>query len=222
MFYPKLKTKIKNMKLKVISTFGVTLLALAFSACGGAATNTNLANKTANATNMVVNTAGNTANAVSNAVTVNTNSAANSTAAVEGDVLKIDEAGIQMVVPKGFKFSKDGGDTIVQSEDEGVDIRFSVPKDGDYDKAIADAAKEVDDYLDDVKVVDKGSKIDVNGMEGTSLSGTAKNEGQEVHWDLTIINAPKKPVLANIYAEKASIAKYAPQVKALLESVKKQ
>ena len=40
---------------------------------------------------------------------------ANTTAA-DGDVLKIDEAGIIMTVPKGFKFSKDGEDTIVQSD----------------------------------------------------------------------------------------------------------
>ena len=147
---------------------------------------------------------------------------ADTTSAAGGDVLKIDEAGIMMTVPKGFKFSKDGEDTVVKSEDEGVDIRFTVPKDGDYNKAVTDAAKEVDSYLDDVKVVDKGSKVDVNGMEGTSLSGTAKNEGEEVNWDLTIINAPKKPVLANIYAEKASMEKYASQVQSFLKSVKKQ
>ena len=97
-----------------------------------------------------------------------------------------------------------------------------MPKDGDYNKVVTDAAGEVDDYLKDVKVVDKGSKVDVNGMEGTSMSGTAKNEGEEVDWGLTIINAPKKPVLANIYAEKSSMEKYGAQVKAFMESVKKQ
>lgn len=208
------------MKFKVISTLSVASLAFAFSACGGAAnTNSNLANKTANATNTVV-VVNNNANSTSNAVTTNSNS--NSTASMSGDVLKIDEAGIMMTVPKGFKFSKDGEDTIVQTEDEGVDIRFSVPKDGDYNKVVTDAAKEIDDYLDDVKVEDKGSKADVNGMEGTSMGGTAKNEGELVVWNLTIINAPKKPVLVNIYAEKASLEKHSADVKSFLNSVKKQ
>lgn len=211
------------MRFKVISTLGVASLAIVFSACG-AATTANIANKTGNAANVTANTVGNAANTTVNAVTVNANttSNANTMAATDGQVIKIDEAGIMMTVPKGFKFSKDGEDTIVQSDDEGVDIRFTVPKDGDYNKVVTDAAKEIDEYFDDVKVVDKGSKIDVNGMEGTSMSGTAKNEGEDVNWDLTIINAPKKPVLANIYAEKASMEKHMSDVKAFFKSVKKQ
>ena len=209
------------MKLKTISGVGALSLAVVFSACGGAA-NTNVANKAGNAVNTAANVTGNTVNTVTNAVTTNTNTNSNSTASTGGDVLKIDEAGIMMTVPKGFKFSKDGEDTIVQTEDEGVDIRFTVPKDGDYDKVITDAATEIDDYLDDVKVENKGSKVDVNGMEGTSLGGTAKNEGADVIWDLTIIKAPKKPVLVNSYADKSSMEKHGAEVKAFLNSVKKQ
>ncbi|MCU1288071.1 MAG: hypothetical protein JWN60_300 [Acidobacteria bacterium] len=193
----------------------VASLAFAVSACGGAAnTNTNAAaNKPANTAN-TANTAANTAN------TANTNAGA---AVAEGDTIKIDEAGIVMIVPKGFKHSKDGVDTIVMSEDEGVDIRFTVPKDGDYNKVVSDAAEELDSYLNDIKIEDQGSKVDVNGMEGTSMSGTAKDsDGEVVMWDLTIINAPKKPILVNIYAEKTSMEKHAAEVQAFLKSVKKQ
>ena len=87
---------------------------------------------------------------------------------------------------------------------------------------MTDAAKEIDDYLDNVTVVNKGQDIDVNGMKGWSMSGTAKNEGEDVNWDLTIIDAPKKPVLANIYAEKSSMEKHSADVKAFFKSVKKQ
>ena len=206
------------MKIKLISTIGVASLAMVFSACGGAATtnSSNTANKPANAP------ANTTTNAAANKP-AETNTATNATApAADGDVIKIDEAGIMMTIPKGFKHSKDGEDIIVQTEDEGVDIRFTVPKDGDYQKVVTDAAKEIDDYLKDVKIVDQGSKIDVNGMEGTSMSGTATNEGEPVNWDLTIINAPKKPVLVNIYAEKTSLEKDMAKVDAFLKSVKKQ
>ncbi len=199
------------MKLKVILTFAVGAIAL--SACGAAATNTTVANKTSNAANMVANTM----NSNANTMTSNANSA------MEGDVIKLDEAGIMMTVPKGFKYSKEGDDTIVKTEDEGVDIRFTIPTDGDYEKAVNDAAEELDSYLKDVKIEDKGSKTNVSGMEATEMSGTAKDEdGEEVMWSLTVINAPKKPVLANIYAEKASLEKNLPAVKSFLESVKKQ
>lgn len=202
------------MKLKVLMTLCVASLAV--SACGGAATQT-AANKAGNAVNTVANTVNTTSNANS------TVASANKEAEMEGDVLKIDEAGIMMTVPKGFKYSKDGEDTVVKTEDEGVDIRFTVPKDGDYNAVVSDAAEEIDAYLNDIKIEDKGSKTTVNGMEATEMSGTAKDEdGETVLWSLTIINAPKKPVLANIYAEKTSLEKNAAAVKSFLESVKKQ
>jgi hypothetical protein len=209
------------MKTKLFSTLGVATLAFTFSACGAktATVNTAAANSANKAnTSVVANT--NSAPAA-NAASANTTAA--STSAVTGDVVKIDEAGIMMTVPKGFKFSKDGDDTIVMTEDEGVDIRFTVPKDNDYEKIVGAAATEIDEYLNDVKVEDQGSKADVNGMEGTSMSGTAKNEdGETVMWDLTVINTPKKPVLVNIYAEKSSLEKHAADIKAFLSSVKKQ
>lgn len=200
------------MRTKIILSLCVATTATLFSACGGASTNVNVttAKPVANTTNT------NAAN------TANTAAANTATApATEGTVIKIEEAGIMMTVPKGFKFSKDGEDTVVKTDDEGVDIRFTVPKDGDYDKVVADAAKDIDAYLDDIKIVDKGSKITVDGMEGTSMSGTAKNKGEDVNWDLTVIKGPKKPVLANIYAEKSSMEKDGAAVKAFFKSVKK-
>ena len=200
------------MRTNTIITIGLLAVSAGLVGCGAPAANTN-ANKAANtnANKPAANTPANTAAA-------NTATAP----ATDGQVIKLDEAGIMMTVPKGFKFSKDGEDTIVKTEDEGVDIRFTIPKDGDYDKALTDAAKEIDDYLNDVKVEDKGSKTTVDGMEATTLSGTAKNEGESLVWNLTIIKTPKKPVLVNIYAEKASIEKHNADIKKFLDSVKKQ
>jgi hypothetical protein len=204
------------MKFSIVSTLSIAMLALTFSGCTATVTtNTN--------TPAIKNTNTANSNAPANKPAETDKPATNTSSdAATGDVIKIDEAGIMMTVPKGFKFSKDGEDTVVKTDDEGVDIRFTVPKDGDYEKTITDAATEVDDYLKDVKVEDKGSKITVDGMEGTSLSGTATNEGEPVVWDLTIINAPKKPVLVNIYAEKSSMEKHGADVKKFLESIKKQ
>ena len=201
------------MKNNIIIATGLLACSMGLAGCGAPAANTANANKPAN-------TAANTANTATN--TAANTAAANTAAApaTDGQVIKIEEAGLQMTVPKGFKFSKDGEDTIVKTEDEGVDIRFTVPKDGDYDKALADAAKEVDDYLNDVKVENKGTKTTVNGMEAMTFSGTAKNEGEDLVWNLTVIKTSKKPVLANIYAEKASIEKHSADIKKFLDSVK--
>ncbi len=199
------------MRTHFILTLCVAATAALFSACGGAA-------NTSNANAKPANTASNTATANSS-----TNAAANAATApaTDGQVIKIEEAGIQMTVPKGFKFSKDGEDTIVKSEDEGVDIRFTVPKDGDYETVVTDAAKEIDAYLDDVKVTEKGKKGTQDGMDITSMSGTAKNKSEEVGWELTIIKGPKKPVLVNIYVEKSSVEKEAKKVDEFFKSIKK-
>lgn len=191
-----------------ILTLVIAVVATALAACGGAASNTNT-NKPA-------------ANANANKPAANTNTEKTS-APVDGDTIKIDEAGIQMTVPKGFKFSKDGEDTIVKTEDEGVDIRFSVPKDGDYDKARLDAAKEIDEYIDNVKIEEKDVKKTVNGMEAYTSSGTGKDsDGKEVSWELTVLKTDKKPVLAIIYAEEPSMQKHGAALKSFFDSVKKQ
>lgn len=191
-----------------ILTLVIAVVAVAIAACGGAATtNTNTSTPAANA------------NKPSTTPAANTN-----TAAATGDVLTIDEAGIQMTVPKGFKFEKDGEDTIVSTEDEGVAVRFHVPKDGDYEKAIADAATNIDDYITDVKIEEKGAKKTVNGMEAYSSSGTGKDkeDKKEVNWELTILKTDKKPVLAIIYAEGPSLEKHGAALKTFFDSVKKQ
>jgi hypothetical protein len=191
-----------------ILTLVIATVATAIAACGGAATNTNTNKPATNA------------NANKPAATP----ANSNTAAATGDVIKIDEAGIQMTVPKGFKFEKDGEDTIVSTEDEGVAARFHVPKDGDYDKARTDAAKNIDEYITDVKIEEKDKKDDVNGMEGLVYSGTGKDkeDGKEVVWNLTLIKTDKKPVLVIIYAEKPSMVKHAEALKTFFDSVKKQ
>lgn len=211
------------MKIKSLSIVGVATLAIAMSACPAATnTNTNTNTNTGNKNAVVVNTNAANTNTTNTTNTANTNTTANSSAATDGQVIKLDEAGVVMTVPKGFKFSKDGDDTVVKTEDEGVDIRFSVPADGDYAKVLTDAAAEVDDYLKDVKVVDKGTEGMVNGMKAWTMGGTATNEGEPVNWELTILDGPKRPVLVNIYAAESSLKTNAAAVDAFLKSVKKQ
>lgn len=113
---------------------------------------------------------------------------------MEGDILKIGEAGITMTVPKG----------------------------GDYDKAVSPASTELDSYLNDVKSTKKPAKK-LRLTEWKRLCWTAKDADKEdVEFDLTVIKAPKNPVLATIYADKASMEKHGADVQKFLQSVKKQ
>jgi hypothetical protein len=206
-----------NFKLIMISAFVAS--ALMMLACGGSTTPANSANKPANAPAVNATTPTTNTNATNTAAPANSTAAA---PAADGSIIKLDDAGIMMTVPKGMDFSKEGEDTVVKTADGGIEVRFSIPKDGDYEKAIGAAAEELDSYLDNVKIVKKGDKTDVNGMEGTTMSGTAKDsEGDEVEFELTIIKTPKKPVLATVYAEKASIEKHGSEVAAFIKTIKK-
>lgn len=186
----------------------VAVTAAFISACGGSAnTNTNTAKPASPA-------------AASPAKSAEPATKADAPAATDGQVVKIDEAGIQVTAPKGWNFKKEGEDTVITSADEEIDFRFSVPADGDYEAAIKGAADELDSYLKNVKVENPGSETKVNGMDARSLSGTAKNEGVDVAWNLTVIKGPKKPVLVNIYATKDALEKHSKETMALMNSVK--
>lgn len=199
------------MKTNILLTLGVATLSVAFSGCsasvstGNNTTNTNAARP--------VNTTANT-----NSTTTNTNTAA----PVGGEVVKIEEGGLQMTLPKGFVSKKDGDGILVHTADEGVAVRFSVPADGDYEKAVDGAAKQLDEFIKDIKVEQEAKSDTVNGLEVTSSFGTGKDEnGKQVGWELTIVKTDKKPVLAIMYAEKASVEKHSADLDAFFKSIKK-
>lgn len=196
------------MRTNLIITLCVAAVAALFSACGAPAANNANTAKPANAAPATA------ASPVAPATKADA-------PAADGQVIKIEEAGIQVTAPKGWKFEKDGEDTVIKSADEEIDFRFSVPADGDYEAAVKGAAAELDSYLKNVKIDNPGSETKVDGMDARGMSGTAKNEGVDVAWNLTVIKGPKKPVLVNIYATKDALAKHEKETKALLDSVKK-
>lgn len=205
------------MKTSTVSTFGVIISALVFSACGGGAATT--ANKTVVANTTAVNSV--------NAPSKPASAPAATTAAAapaDGDVLNIADAGLTMVVPKGFKFSKEGEDTIVKTVDEGVDVRFHIPADGDYGKSVEAGMADLDKYINDIKIDTKAKEeTDPNsGLKMTSSDGSGTDEdGKPILWQMTIIDAPKKPVLAVIYAEAESMQKHSADLAKIFNSVKK-
>src|ERR1700755_1256785 len=131
------------MKIKVLLVIAAVSLTAIISACSGSFSTGNSANSanSANTSNTAKVVNSNTAN------TTDSNSSAPS-----GDVVKLDEGGIQMTVPKGFTSTKQGADVVVSTADDGVAVRFTIPEDGDYEKAVSDAADNLDKYIKDVQV----------------------------------------------------------------------
>ncbi|HMT08500.1 MAG TPA: hypothetical protein PKA82_10885 [Pyrinomonadaceae bacterium] len=186
----------------------VAIFAAFISACGGAA-NTNNAAKPASPA------------AASPAKSAEPATKADAPASADGQVIKIDEAGIQVTAPKGWKFEKDGEDTVIKSADEEIDFRFSVPADGDYEAAVKGAAKELDSYLKNVKIDNPGSETKVDGMDARGMAGNAKKKGGDGAGEPTRIKSPKKPVFVKNFTNKNALQKHEKETKALLESVKK-
>lgn len=205
------------MNIKLLTITALSASAVLMSACtASVTTNMNTAKPATNAAPA--------ANTTTPAANTNAAPAANSTAtapAASGSVIKIEDGGIQFTAPKGFKISKDGEDTAVTTEDEGVETRFSVPESGDYEMAVKDAAKELDEYISDVKM-GKEETGTVDGMELTSIKGSGKDsDGKEVQFALQILKTPKKPVLIITYAEAASLTKHAADLDGFYKSIKK-
>ncbi len=205
------------MNIKLLTITALSASAVLMSACtASVTTNMNTAKPATNAAPA--------ANTTTPAANTNAAPAANSTAtapAASGSVIKIEDGGIQFTAPKGFKISKDGEDTAVTTDDEGVETRFSVPESGDYEMAVKDAAKELDEYISDVKM-GKEETGTVDGMELTSIKGSGKDsDGKEVQFALQILKTPKKPVLIITYAEAASLTKHAADLDGFYKSIKK-
>jgi len=208
------------MKVKVIAALSVASLAFAFSACGGAA-NTNTANKAANAANTATNTAGNMTNTAVNAT--KPGSATDLTASTDGNIIKIEEAGIQVSAPRGFKIQKDGETTNLISPDDAFEVYFHIPKNDDYDKALEEVTMEIENYIKDIKVTGDAEKGDFGGIPATMFSGTGidKEDGKAIDWELIVLDAPKKPVLVVSYADQGSSEKYAKEISEIAKSIKK-
>jgi len=141
---------------------------------------------------------------------------------IEGDVVQIEDAGLQVLVAKGMKQAKDGQDTVVKTSDGGVDIRLTTPKEGTFDAVVANAPKQIGTYLKDVKVNAQADNRTLNGMKTSELTGTGKTaNGKTVQWNMTVVDGPKRPTIVNIYADKENIAKAQSDIKVFLDNIKK-
>lgn len=210
------------MKFKVFKTLTLVSLTFAVLACGSAANTTSVtnANKTAVVTNAENTNDNSTTNLNANS---NINSISSAIESSDGEVVKLDEAGIEMVAPKGFKIIKDGETVNMISPDNTLEVYFHIPADGNYEKAIDEITTEVDGYINDVVVNGKDENTDINGFPAFMTSGTGvnKDDGKSVGWDLTVLKAPRKPVLIVSYADEESTGKYEAEMLALVKSIRK-
>lgn len=141
---------------------------------------------------------------------------------IEGENVKLNEAGIQFTVPPGLKHRREGADTVVTTDDGAVEARFIVLE-NDFDAARAAATKKIEEYLSDLNIEQSDQGETVNELEAATYSGggTAKATGKSVIWEMTLYRTDKKPVLLIIYSEKMAMEKQGPLVRSFFDSVRK-
>lgn len=217
------------MKIKNISALGIAVFALALSACSGSqSTAVTSGNSASGKSNTATVTSANStaANTAATNTTANTTSSAASSDSAGGQVINLSEAGVAVTVPSGMNFSKDGQDTIVKTEDNGVDTRFRVLNDDNMEKSFDEAFKEIGEYVTNAKLESKEpKKSSQNGLEVYSWGGTGKaSNGDDVQFQLAIVDAgnDKKPLMALTYAENESLKEHQSDLAKFYQSIRKQ
>lgn len=191
--------------------------------CGGSNATAPAANT---ATTPGANTAAaNTATASNTAVASNTSTSSplSDAAASSGELVRLEDAGISFVYPKNYKISKEPGLVTISTPDGGIGISFTTLEQGSFSQSVEAAGKELGKQMKNVKITQNGKKGVTGGMDSVSGAGygTDITSGKSVAFELSAIDAPKKPVLVVIYGESQSILKYESEYKGVFDSIKK-
>ncbi len=130
------------------------------------------------------------------------------------------DAGIQFILPKGWKAKPDGEVITVSSEDDAVQMVFWVPDAETFDAAVKELDKELAKTVKNTKVTSKGKSDTHNGMPHYGESGTGEVGDVTIAWSVDVL-AAKKPVLILTFAAPELIEKHAGELVKLIESIKK-
>ena len=130
------------------------------------------------------------------------------------------EAGVQFVLPKGWKAKPDGEVITVSSADDGLQVVFWVPDEDSFDAAVKALDKELDKTIKNIKTTDKPTQDTHNGMAHFSQSGTGVVGGATIAWSVDVLGA-KKPLIILTFAAPDLIEKHAADYLKLVGSIKK-
>jgi predicted Zn-dependent protease len=198
--------------LKLIFAFG--LLAALFAGCSKSETNTNSTNTS--------NTKASSSPTTTTTTTTSTpaNSSSSSSSSSEGHPFTHQEGGIQFVAPPTWKAKNEGDSLVVSTPDDALSVVFWVPKGDDFNKATADLQGQLEKVIKNLKVTSPGQETTHNGMRAYTGSGTGEVEGQQIVWEVDILQA-KKPVFVVSFASPAQFDRHEDEYKQLLDSIKK-
>ena len=130
------------------------------------------------------------------------------------------EAGVQFVLPKGWKAKPDGEVITVSSADDGLQVVFWVPDEDSFEAAVKAIDKELDKTIKDIKTTDKPTQDTHNGMAHFAQSGTGVVNGATIAWSVDVLGA-KKPLIILTFAAPNLIEKHAADYLKLVGSIKK-
>jgi hypothetical protein len=202
--------------LKLI--FALGLAAALFAGCSKSETNTNSSNTS--------NTKASSSPATTTTTTTTTNStpannsSSSSSSSGEGQPFTHQEGGIQFVAPPTWKAKNQGESLVVATPDDALSVVFWVPKGDDFNKAIDDLQGQLEKVIKNLKVTSPGQETTHNGMRAYTASGTGEVEGEQIVWEVDILQA-KKPVFVVSFASPAQFDKHEDEYKQLLASIKK-
>src|SRR5712692_2786906 len=111
--------------------------------------------------------------------------------AQDTDVFTHREAGVQFVLPKGWKAQPDGEVITVSTADDSLQMVFWVPAEDTFDAAVKDLDKELDKTIKNIKTTDKGTSDTHNGMPHFSTGGTGEVNGVTIVWSVDVLAAKK-------------------------------
>src|SRR5437762_6915925 len=118
------------------------------------------------------------------------------------------EAGVQFVLPKGWKAKPDGEVITVSSADDSLQVVFWVPDEDTFDAAIKALDKELEKTIKNIKTTDKPTQDTHNGMAHYSQTGTGEVNGATISWSVDVLGA-KKPLIILTFAAPDLIEKHA-------------
>ena len=194
--------------------FALGLAAAFFVGCSKSDTNTNSAN-TGNANSKVSSSA----TPATAATPMTTNNSAASPAAA-GEVFTHQEGGIQFTAPANWTSKKEAETLTVFAPHNALSVVFWVPKGDDFNKAVEDLDAQLESVIKNSKVTSPGQEAMHNGMKAYTASGTGEVDGEQIVWEVDILQA-NKPVFVVSFASPALFAQHQGEYKQLLSSIKK-
>lgn len=201
--------------------FALGLAAAFFVGCSKSDTNTNSAN-TGNSNSKVSSsstTTTTTANATP-ATTTNSSASSSSSAAAAGEVFTHQEGGIQFTAPANWTSKNEAETMTLFAPHNALSVVFWVPKGEDFSKAVEDLDAQLESVIKNPKVTSPGEEVTHNGMKAYTSAGTGEVDGEQIVWEVDILQA-KKPVFVVSFAAPAMFAQHEGEYKQLLSSIKR-